>query len=79
MSAPDGQDPPQVPHWMHMSRWQSPGVAIATSCRKVRGLPLDGDEWPVVAVAVAVVKGHLLSNVVVLDAGWIQCHLASTA
>lgn len=37
MSAPDGHEPPQVPHWMHMSRRQLPGVAATTSSRKLPG------------------------------------------
>jgi hypothetical protein len=37
MAAPDGQDPPQVPHWMHISTRDSPGVRFFTSWRKVGG------------------------------------------
>jgi hypothetical protein len=31
MSAPDGQDPPQVPHWMQLTKVSPPGVAAMTS------------------------------------------------
>jgi hypothetical protein len=31
---PDGQEPPQVPHWMHISKRVSPGVAAMTCSKK---------------------------------------------
>ena len=35
MSGLDGQEPPQVPHWMHRSRCDSPGVAATTLSKNV--------------------------------------------
>ena len=35
MSPPDGQEPPHVPHWMHVSSRESAGMAARTSSWKV--------------------------------------------
>ena len=35
MSRADGQDPPQVPHWIHVSNFESVGIAAMTSSLKV--------------------------------------------
>lgn len=34
MSAPEGQEPPQDPHWMHISSRETPAVLLLTSSRK---------------------------------------------
>ena len=36
MSMADGHEPPQVPHWMHISRCETPAVFILTSCNRDR-------------------------------------------
>ena len=36
MSAAEGQDPPQVPHWMHISKRATPAVAALTSSRNLK-------------------------------------------
>src|SRR5450759_488382 len=36
IASADGQDPPQVPHWMHISRRDTPAVLALTSPRKSR-------------------------------------------
>src|SRR3990172_3106399 len=55
MSAADGHEPPQVPHWMHISRRATPAVAALTSSSNLR-LGLFGSG----GYTVGVVKGHLL-------------------
>ncbi len=59
MSAADGQDPPHVPHWMHISSRATPAVAALTSSRNRK---FGGSEVWVLGIvsSVAVVKGHLL-------------------
>jgi hypothetical protein len=54
MSAAEGQEPPQVPHWMHISSRGSPGVAAIIRSIKVGGRAV------VFTDSVSVVKGHLL-------------------
>jgi hypothetical protein len=36
MSAAEGHEPPQVPHWIHISRRETPGVAATTSSKKLK-------------------------------------------
>jgi len=36
MSAEEGQEPPQVPHWMHISSLETPAVRAETSSNKVK-------------------------------------------
>jgi hypothetical protein len=54
MSSAGGQDPPQVPHWMHISSRETPAVRALTSSKK-RTLGFGSFEG-----IVCVVKGHLL-------------------
>jgi hypothetical protein len=54
MSAAEGQEPPQVPHWMHISRRETPAVAALTSSKNRKfGFVSRG-------FTTCVVKGHLL-------------------
>ena len=53
MSAAEGHEPPHVPHWMHISRRDTPAVAALTSSSSLRlGLPTSDEA--------TVVKKHLL-------------------
>jgi hypothetical protein len=54
MSSAEGHDPPQVPHWMHISNLDTPAVRALTSSKK-RTFGFDS----VVGIVFAV-KGHLL-------------------
>lgn len=36
MSIAEGQEPPHVPHWIHMSKRESPGVKAMTFCKNFR-------------------------------------------
>ena len=54
MSAADGQEPPHEPHWIHISRRETPAVCKLTSSKKrTFGLVSSGETtgW--------VLKGHL--------------------
>lgn len=60
MSAEEGHDPPQVPHWMHISRRETPAVAAETSSRNLRfGVVSVGGETISEAKG-CVLKMHLL-------------------
>jgi hypothetical protein len=60
MSSDEGQDPPQVPHWIHISNRDTPAVTALTSSKKRRlGLALSGGDTVLTASGSAV-KRHLL-------------------
>jgi hypothetical protein len=62
MSRAEGQEPPHVPHWMHISRRATPAVAALTSSKNLKfGLVGSKKREVGLIVCVAVVKGHLLS------------------
>ena len=62
ISKADGQEPPHVPHWMHISAWATPAVAELTSSRNLKFGFVGSKNLEVgLIVCVAVVKGHLLS------------------
>jgi hypothetical protein len=61
MSDADGHEPPQVPHWMHISKRATPAVAWLTSSRNLKFGFVGSKKREVgFMVCVAVVKGHLL-------------------
>ena len=62
MSAPEGQEPPQVPHWMHISRRESPAVLSITSSRKDFWGVTSTTGGPACVGLVIVLKGYLLAS-----------------
>jgi hypothetical protein len=59
MSAAEGQEPPQVPHWIHISRRATPAVAALTSSKNLKfGFVSRGETgW--------IVNCHLLKKILI--------------
>jgi len=59
MSAAEGQEPPHVPHWMHISRFEIPAVRDATSLSNVGSSVCGGVKTGVDEISGASVIGPL--------------------
>jgi hypothetical protein len=64
MSADEGHEPPHVPHWMHISKRETPAVAALTSSKNLRfGFVSTG-------FAAVRVKFHLLGKILRISEGF---------